>query len=80
MSRSNFSFPTLDIELPEDLSPEMYSLLSNLLTRDVDRRLGCMGRGTAVCCCQLPAFSDYPNKIIMKSFFLTNQVTFSSFM
>ena len=34
-----------DIELPEDLSPEMYSLLSNLLARDVESRLGCMGRG-----------------------------------
>ncbi|KAL5970299.1 Beta-adrenergic receptor kinase 1 [Taenia solium] len=36
---------TMDIELPEDLSPEMYSLLSKLLARDVDCRLGCMGRG-----------------------------------
>ncbi|CDI98405.1 beta adrenergic receptor kinase [Echinococcus multilocularis] len=37
---------TMDIELPEDLSPEMYSLLSKLLARDVDCRLGCMGRGS----------------------------------
>ncbi|KAM7536212.1 hypothetical protein Aperf_G00000093366 [Anoplocephala perfoliata] len=37
---------TMDLELPEGLSPEMYSLLTNLLARDVDRRLGCMGRGS----------------------------------
>ncbi|BHF72783.1 Beta-adrenergic receptor kinase 2 [Sparganum proliferum] len=37
---------TMDIELPDDLSPEMYSLLSSLLARDVDRRMGCMGRGS----------------------------------
>ncbi|XP_067934508.1 G protein-coupled receptor kinase 3-like [Watersipora subatra] len=38
---------TTDVELPEDLSDEMKSLLSGLLRRDVAERLGCQGRGAA---------------------------------
>ncbi|XP_019329538.1 PREDICTED: beta-adrenergic receptor kinase 1, partial [Aptenodytes forsteri] len=33
------------IELPDSFSPELRSLLEGLLQRDVNRRLGCMGRG-----------------------------------
>lgn len=33
------------VELPDSFSPELRSLLEGLLQRDVNRRLGCMGRG-----------------------------------
>uniref|UniRef100_A0A8D2LS46 G protein-coupled receptor kinase n=1 Tax=Varanus komodoensis TaxID=61221 RepID=A0A8D2LS46_VARKO len=36
---------TMAVELPESFSPELRSLLEGLLQRDVNRRLGCMGRG-----------------------------------
>ena len=31
--------------MPEDMTPEMWSLLEGLLKRDVDERIGCKGRG-----------------------------------
>lgn len=34
------------VELPDSFSPELRSLLEGLLQRDVNRRLGCMGRGS----------------------------------
>nr|XP_020823829.1 beta-adrenergic receptor kinase 1 [Phascolarctos cinereus] len=36
---------TMAVELPESFSPELRSLLEGLLQRDVNRRLGCLGRG-----------------------------------
>ncbi|XP_054131595.1 beta-adrenergic receptor kinase 1 isoform X2 [Melozone crissalis] len=36
---------TMAVELPDSFSPELRSLLEGLLQRDVNRRLGCMGRG-----------------------------------
>lgn len=33
------------VELPDSFSPELRSLLEGLLQRDVNQRLGCMGRG-----------------------------------
>lgn len=33
------------VELPDSFSPELRSLLEGLLQRDVNRRLGCLGRG-----------------------------------
>lgn len=36
---------TMLIELPESMDNEVRSLLELLLHRDVDKRLGCMGRG-----------------------------------
>ncbi|XP_064415734.1 beta-adrenergic receptor kinase 1 [Latimeria chalumnae] len=36
---------TMTVELPESFSPELNSLLDGLLQRDVNRRLGCLGRG-----------------------------------
>lgn len=36
---------TMDVELPDTFSVELKSLLEGLLRRDVDQRLGCMGRG-----------------------------------
>lgn len=38
------SFPQA-VELPDSFSPELRSLLEGLLQRDVNRRLGCLGRG-----------------------------------
>jgi beta-adrenergic-receptor kinase len=32
------------IELPETMTNEMRTLLEGLLQRDVDKRIGCMGR------------------------------------
>ncbi|KAL3315015.1 Beta-adrenergic receptor kinase 2, partial [Cichlidogyrus casuarinus] len=37
---------SVNIELPDCLSSEMRSLLEGLLARDVESRLGCMGRGS----------------------------------
>ncbi|ETE69795.1 hypothetical protein E2320_020691 [Naja naja] len=37
---------TMAVELPDSFSPELRSLLEGLLQRDVNRRLGCMGRGS----------------------------------
>ncbi|XP_069713450.1 beta-adrenergic receptor kinase 1 isoform X2 [Phaenicophaeus curvirostris] len=36
---------TMAVELPDSFSAELRSLLQGLLQRDVNRRLGCMGRG-----------------------------------
>ena len=36
---------TMAVELPDSFSPELRSLLEGLLQRDVNQRLGCMGRG-----------------------------------
>jgi beta-adrenergic-receptor kinase len=36
---------TMLIDMPDSISLEMRSLLEGLLARDVDKRLGCMGRG-----------------------------------
>nr|XP_023415317.1 beta-adrenergic receptor kinase 1 isoform X1 [Loxodonta africana] len=36
---------TMAVELPDSFSPELRSLLEGLLQRDVNRRLGCLGRG-----------------------------------
>ncbi|XP_025831856.1 G protein-coupled receptor kinase 1 [Agrilus planipennis] len=36
---------TMNVELPESFSKELKSLLEGLLQRDVDKRLGCKGRG-----------------------------------
>ncbi|XP_043233673.1 G protein-coupled receptor kinase 1-like [Amphibalanus amphitrite] len=36
---------TMNVELPDTFSPELRSLLEGLLQRDVDKRLGCLGRG-----------------------------------
>ncbi|GAB6030160.1 G protein-coupled receptor kinase 1 [Chamberlinius hualienensis] len=36
---------TMNVELPDSFSPELKSLLEGLLQRDVDKRLGCRGRG-----------------------------------
>ncbi|XP_042524430.1 beta-adrenergic receptor kinase 2 [Dipodomys spectabilis] len=36
---------TVNVELPDDFSPELKSLLGGLLQRDVSQRLGCQGRG-----------------------------------
>ena len=33
------------VELPDTMSPEMRSLLEGLLQREVDKRIGCIGRG-----------------------------------
>lgn len=38
---------TMLIELPENMDKEVRNLLEQLLYRDVDKRLGCMGRGAA---------------------------------
>ncbi|XP_074641523.1 G protein-coupled receptor kinase 3-like [Tubulanus polymorphus] len=37
---------TMNVEFPDSMSPEMKSLLEQLLKRDVDERLGCRGRGS----------------------------------
>ncbi len=37
-------FKIQSIELPETMTNEMRTLLEGLLQRDVDKRLGCMGR------------------------------------
>ncbi|CAG7720404.1 unnamed protein product [Allacma fusca] len=37
---------TMNVELPDTFSPELRSLLEGLLMRDVDKRLGCRGRGS----------------------------------
>ncbi|XP_021960847.1 G protein-coupled receptor kinase 1 isoform X2 [Folsomia candida] len=37
---------TMNVELPESFSNELRSLLEGLLQRDVDKRLGCRGRGS----------------------------------
>ncbi|XP_053375913.1 beta-adrenergic receptor kinase 2-like isoform X2 [Mercenaria mercenaria] len=36
---------TMNVDLPDSMSPEMKSLLEGLLRRDVEERLGCQGRG-----------------------------------
>jgi len=36
---------TMDIELPNSFTEELKDLLENLLAREVNQRLGCMGRG-----------------------------------
>lgn len=36
---------TMNVELPDTFSGELKCLLEGLLQRDVDKRLGCMGRG-----------------------------------
>ncbi|KAG1672552.1 G protein-coupled receptor kinase 1 [Nymphon striatum] len=36
---------TMNVELPESFSQELKNLLEGLLQRDVDKRLGCRGRG-----------------------------------
>ncbi|XP_052798602.1 beta-adrenergic receptor kinase 2-like isoform X2 [Mya arenaria] len=36
---------TMNVDLPESMSQEMKSLLEGLLKRDVEERLGCLGRG-----------------------------------
>ncbi|CAD5125386.1 DgyrCDS13623 [Dimorphilus gyrociliatus] len=36
---------TMNVELPDSMGPEMRCLLEGLLKRDVEERLGCMGRG-----------------------------------
>ncbi|KAK6190745.1 hypothetical protein SNE40_002541 [Patella caerulea] len=36
---------TMNVELPDSMTPEMKSLLEGLLKRDVEERLGCKGRG-----------------------------------
>ncbi|XP_067685466.1 G protein-coupled receptor kinase 3-like [Haliotis asinina] len=36
---------TMNVELPDSMSPEMKSVLEGLLKRDVEERLGCRGRG-----------------------------------
>lgn len=36
---------TMNVELPDSMSPEMKSLLEALLCRNVEDRIGCMGRG-----------------------------------
>lgn len=36
---------TMNVELPDTFSPELKSLLEGLLQRDVDKRLGCKGKG-----------------------------------
>uniref|UniRef100_A0A6B2EBJ6 G protein-coupled receptor kinase n=1 Tax=Phlebotomus kandelakii TaxID=1109342 RepID=A0A6B2EBJ6_9DIPT len=36
---------TMNVELPESFSKELRNLLESLLHRDVDKRLGCRGRG-----------------------------------
>ena len=41
---SIFKFLFKTIELPETMSNEMRTLLEGLLQRDVDKRLGCMGK------------------------------------
>jgi beta-adrenergic-receptor kinase len=33
------------VELPDTMSPEMRNLLEGLLQREVDKRIGCLGRG-----------------------------------
>ncbi|XP_043940108.1 beta-adrenergic receptor kinase 1-like [Protopterus annectens] len=38
---------TMTVELPDTFSPELKSLLEGLLQRDVNRRLGCLGRGAS---------------------------------
>lgn len=40
-----FVQPLQNVELPESFSPELRSLLEGLLQRDVDKRLGCKGKG-----------------------------------
>lgn len=42
---SFFSLSWKAVELPDSFSPELRSLLEGLLQRDVNRRLGCLGRG-----------------------------------
>jgi len=37
---------TMNVELPDNFSTELRTLLESLLHRDVDKRLGCMGRGS----------------------------------
>jgi len=37
---------TMNVELPDNFSPELKSLLESLLQRDVDKRLGCCGGGS----------------------------------
>jgi beta-adrenergic-receptor kinase len=37
---------TMAIELPDSMTNEMRTLLEGLLARDVDKRLGCNGRGS----------------------------------
>merc|ERR1712083_293102 len=37
---------TMNVDFPESMSKPMRSLLSGLLMRDVDARLGCRGRGS----------------------------------
>jgi beta-adrenergic-receptor kinase len=36
---------TMKVELPDTYSPEVKSLIDGLLQRDVDKRLGCCGKG-----------------------------------
>ncbi|XP_076364252.1 G protein-coupled receptor kinase 1-like [Tachypleus tridentatus] len=36
---------SMNVELPESFSPELKTLLLGLLQRDVDRRIGCKGKG-----------------------------------
>ncbi|ESO95561.1 hypothetical protein LOTGIDRAFT_144613 [Lottia gigantea] len=38
---------TMNVELPDTMTPEMKGLLEGLLKRDVEERLGCKGRGAA---------------------------------
>ncbi|GAB1602107.1 beta-adrenergic receptor kinase 2-like [Argonauta hians] len=38
---------TMNVELPDSMSPEMKSLLDGLLKREVEERLGCKGKGAA---------------------------------
>ncbi|XP_064620029.1 G protein-coupled receptor kinase 3-like [Lineus longissimus] len=40
---------TMNVEFPDSMSPEMRSLLETLLKREVEERLGCMGRGALEC-------------------------------
>lgn len=36
---------TMKVELPDTYSPEVKGLIDGLLQRDVDKRLGCCGKG-----------------------------------
>lgn len=40
-----FKFSIKNVELPDTFSKELKTLLEGLLIRDVDKRLGCRGRG-----------------------------------
>lgn len=44
-SKSIVSLTFQNVELPETFTQELRGLLEGLLHRDVDKRLGCKGRG-----------------------------------